>query len=433
MTGANLLGVPLTAQHPELGFLDATDETLRAEGDLWPRIHKTRPRVALTCRGCGHSLHAKVSPTGLRFFAHDAGQSDCPTAGESVAHRLLKLELVSAARASGWHAQLEVAGEGWRADVLATSPDGRRVAWEAQLAPITPEDIARRHDTMTSTGLEVCWVADRPRLWIGHVPAVAVAPAEEGKPPGLHVVEGAARFLPDWCQDRRSCEQVADVGRYANASGPCEGHGHWEPPEGLTLAAFVAGVCANNLRCHPLTAHHRDAYQRTKAPARAWTASRYVALEREQLQAREAREAQKARLDGERAAHERRIVELYERQQALRRPAARRVAELTGTQPWVDEKGQGPEWAMGIPIKAGAQGVAAVICPVASRIEGRVRTALAPLLLFAATETEAARILNAADPAQRVEVLTGERTPPSSGPPRTAWTPQTISRRMLGL
>ncbi len=425
--------MPLTAQHPELGFLDATADAVRTDGDVWARIHKTGPRVALTCRGCGHGLHAKVSPTGLRFFAHDAAQSDCPTAGESFAHRLLKLELVSAARAAGWDAELEVAGEGWRADVLAASPDGRRVAWEAQLAAITPEDIARRHDTMTSTGLEVCWVADRPRLWIGHVPAVAVALAEEGKPHGLHVVAGAARFLPEWCQDRRTCEQVPEVGRYANVPGPCEGHGRWEPPESLTLGAFEAAVCADSLRCHPLTAHHRDAYPRSGAPARAWTASRYVALEREQLHASDAREGWEARLEGERAAHERRIVELFERQQALRRPAARRVAELTGTQPWVDENSQGPEWAMGIPVKAGAHGVAAVICPVASRIQGTVRTSLAPLLLFAATEAEAGRIRKAADPSQRVEVLAGERTPPSSGPPRAAWTPTTVSRRMLGL
>jgi hypothetical protein len=43
-------------------------------------------------------------------------------------------------RAAGWHAELEVAGDGWRADVHAASPDGqRRTAWEAQLACAVPK------------------------------------------------------------------------------------------------------------------------------------------------------------------------------------------------------------------------------------------------------------------------------------------------------
>lgn len=426
--------MPLTAQHPELGLLDATTEALRAGSEIWLQIHKTRPRAPLVCRGCGHALHAKVSPTGLRFFAHDAAQSDCPTAGESIGHRLLKLELVSAARAAGWEAELEVAGEGWRADVLATSPSGRRVAWEAQLAAITTDEIQQRHDSMTGTGLEVCWVADRVRLWTGHVPAVAVATAPEDGAPGLHVVAGAARFQEKWCPDRRRCDEVGDFGRYASGGpGPCEGHGHWEPPLGLTLATFVAAVCADALRPHPLKAPHRDAYLPNGAPPRAWTARRYVVAEQEQLRATDERDAWEARLDSEREAHERRILELQERQQALRRPAARRVGELTGTQAFVNELGQGPEWAMGIPVEAGAHGVAAVICPVASRIKGRVRSDLAPLLLFAATEAEATRLRKQADPGQRIEVLAGERTPPSSGAPQTAWTAQAASRRMLGL
>lgn len=62
-----------------------------------------------------------------------------------MAHRLLKLQLASAIRDAGWYAELEVAGEGWRADVLATSPDGtRRMAWEAQLAQITVDELRER-------------------------------------------------------------------------------------------------------------------------------------------------------------------------------------------------------------------------------------------------------------------------------------------------
>lgn len=92
-----------------------------------------------------------------------------------------------------------------------------------------------------------------------------------------------------------------------------------------------------------------------------------------------------------------------ERQQALRKPAAARVGELTGTQAWANDAAQGPEWAMGIPVQAGAQGVAGVICPVASRIEGTVRAGLAPLLLLVASQAEADRIAKIAEPGQRIE------------------------------
>lgn len=429
--------MPLTAQHPELGLLDASAEEVRHGEGAWSHVYKVRPRALLTCRGCGHGLHAKVSPNGLRFFSHDAAQSDCPTAGESLAHRLLKLELVSAARAAGWEAELEVAGNGWRADVLATSPHGRRVAWEAQLAPITSEEIVDRHSTMTADGLEVCWVADRHRAWIGDVPAIAVAPAHPDTGEArLHVVAGHARFEPSWCDNRRSCAEVPDFGGYAQQAGPCAGHGGWETPPPLTLATFVAAVCSESLRCLTLTEHHRDAYQRQGAPAAAWTARRYAVAEREQVVAGEVREAFEQRLDAERAGHERHIVALMERQQAIRKQAAARVGELTATQAWAHDDAQGPEWAMGIPVQAGSQGVAGVICPVASRIEGSVRARVAPLLILVASQAEAERIAKVAERGQRIEVLTpSTSTGPPIRPPRqeVGWTPRSISRRMFGL
>jgi hypothetical protein len=44
-------------------------------------VHRTRPRPPLSGRQCGHGLHAKVPPTGLRFFAHDHGAADYRRAG----------------------------------------------------------------------------------------------------------------------------------------------------------------------------------------------------------------------------------------------------------------------------------------------------------------------------------------------------------------
>ena len=117
-----------------MGVLDATTDPV-GSALSWATVHRARPRVTLMCRECGHGLHAKVSPKGLRFFAHDAAAPRCSLAGETIAHHLLKLQLASCVRDAGWYAELEVAGDGWRADVLSSSPDGRvRMAWEAQLA-----------------------------------------------------------------------------------------------------------------------------------------------------------------------------------------------------------------------------------------------------------------------------------------------------------
>jgi len=72
--------VPLTAQHADAGVLDATVDPL-GEDMPWEAIHRARPRAPLTCRECGHRLHAKLSPKGLRFFAHDRAAPDCEKSG----------------------------------------------------------------------------------------------------------------------------------------------------------------------------------------------------------------------------------------------------------------------------------------------------------------------------------------------------------------
>ncbi|MBT2407259.1 MULTISPECIES: hypothetical protein [unclassified Streptomyces] len=89
---------------------------------------------------------------------------------------MAKLELASAARDAGAHAELEVrAPDGsWRADVLATDPGGAwRMALEAQLSPITAADITARTMRMREDGVASCWFSDRPRPpWLGTVPSL---------------------------------------------------------------------------------------------------------------------------------------------------------------------------------------------------------------------------------------------------------------------
>ncbi len=186
-----------TAIHPDAGRIDATRTDLGA-GLSWEQVHKVRPRPALRCPDCGHGVHAKVSPRKLRYFAHNPGRpTECAWDNESLEHHLLKLELATAIRDLGWHAELEVRApdSSWRADVLACSQDGtRRIAWEAQLSPITDADIDERTDHYHQAGIEVCWVGMANRLsWMGVVPSLQVCGPDEDAGPWT-VVDGVAGF-----------------------------------------------------------------------------------------------------------------------------------------------------------------------------------------------------------------------------------------------
>ncbi|MFC8626773.1 competence protein CoiA family protein [Streptomyces anulatus] len=127
-------------------------------------------------------------------------------AGEGMAHHLLKLDLAHHARSAGWSAEYEVAAPdgSWRADVIATSPDGiRRVALEAQMAAISITDIDARTNRYRAAGVEVCWFTDRKTVpWLDTVPSVQTARPDDGV---VQVTAGAARFEPKWCEDRADC------------------------------------------------------------------------------------------------------------------------------------------------------------------------------------------------------------------------------------
>lgn len=186
--------MPLTALAAE-EEIDATS----CSTERWATIHRVRPRVMLICRGCGHTMQAKVSSLSYRFFAHDREQSSCPSAGETAEHRELKRTIAEAARRQGHEAELEVAGKepghperGWRTDVLVISSSGRRIAFEVQLASLTKAAGAERTRRMRASGIdEVIWVAIRHPAWYGSLPAVRLAKDEVQ---GHFVVSGAAAW-----------------------------------------------------------------------------------------------------------------------------------------------------------------------------------------------------------------------------------------------
>ncbi|WP_053924759.1 competence protein CoiA family protein [Streptomyces chattanoogensis] len=190
--------MPFTALHADFGRLNAALPGLGHNLD-WSQVHKARPRIPLTCPECEWALHAKVSPYGVRFFCHDPGRPpSCSLTNESWEHHMLKLEMAAAIREAGWFAALEVPAQdgSWRADVMAISTDGsQRMAWEAQLSPITLDDIRARTERYEAEAIRVCWVSphEKPPQWISAVPAVRVR-APQGRGQGWVVDDGIAGF-----------------------------------------------------------------------------------------------------------------------------------------------------------------------------------------------------------------------------------------------
>lgn len=105
----------------------------------------------------------KTSIRGLRFFAHHPGYTGILPKPESFAHTRLKIDVVKAVRALGFHAEIEVSGRDpdgaeWRADVLVTSSEGRRTAFEIQLSSQHLRDFRYRTERYRRSSVECCWI-----------------------------------------------------------------------------------------------------------------------------------------------------------------------------------------------------------------------------------------------------------------------------------
>ncbi len=403
------------------GLLDATLADLGIGGS-WPSIHRVRPRVPLACAACGGSMHAKVSPRQLRFFAHDAARDECPLNGETPDHRLLKSAIAAAVRAAGWNAVLEAEGpqRRWRADVLATSPDGRRrVAWEAQLAHQHGDDTVARTTRYAGDGVEVVWVFDRP-ISRG-VPTVRVQVEETS----IVVAEPVVRLLVGPCESDR-CVRYRDLPE----PPPCPGHGRWEATT-LPLELFVGLVCRGEIVWTDLAAADdtvdgkpKKAGPPRRALTRWWTSPVYlrraVEVEGAQLDTdaevaevrarvlheREAkarrRRALVEQLERDKQRHEANRAALRERQQRLTPVVVRHVTEQTGTRVWPLDGD--PDYAMGVSILADGH-IVAVICPVASRITDEMAEWLADVVVVVASERERRAIASRCRADQRIVVV----------------------------
>ncbi|MFF4084543.1 competence protein CoiA family protein [Streptomyces sp. NPDC001777] len=309
-----------TAVHGEWGRVDITLPDLGV-GRSWEAIHRV-PGIELTCPECGGQVFARVSKLGNRHLYHRVKPPSCSLANESLEHHLLKLELVTLARAVGFRAELEVGDPAglWRADVMVFDQSGGwLMALEVQLSPITVEDIKYRTSRYARDGVRVCWFGLQPRPWAGSVPTLLVN-LPEGREAVWKVTAGLARF--EW-----------------NPAHP-EVFAQWWPVD-ATLADAVAWVLRGQVVPHSAT-HHGKRVSRTLRGEWAagwtgtsnhswqawWTAPAYAALAHQHAQHVEEkeqreREAAERRAEQERLEAERRVEQ--ERERAKKQAAKERA------------------------------------------------------------------------------------------------------------
>jgi hypothetical protein len=194
----NTGAMPLTALY-DGRLLDLTT----CPESLWQQIHKTRPRAPLTCPACRQGTHAKLSPLGLRFFAHDARQVDCALHGETPLHRHLKSALAQLVRThDGWDAVIEAPSrpdghEAWRADVLAVA-GSRRIAFEVQLAAMTVQEGKMRTSRYAADAVESVWLTTKMPAWVMAIPSLVLRDATPStNPEQLTVTWGLAKLDGD--------------------------------------------------------------------------------------------------------------------------------------------------------------------------------------------------------------------------------------------
>ncbi|WP_214056873.1 hypothetical protein [Nocardioides aquaticus] len=133
---------------------------------------------------CGFAGHAKTSKLGTTYFAHNPGGDGC-SAGESAQHLLAKATIVDAALAAGWHAEPEVPGDGWVADVMATRGNVR-VAFEVQWSRQSLTDYEFRQKRYRDAGIaSTAWFArhtDGLPLTSRDLPILTLAIDDENNP-----------------------------------------------------------------------------------------------------------------------------------------------------------------------------------------------------------------------------------------------------------
>jgi hypothetical protein len=131
--------------------------------EKWKDLVRSARSGAVEVRlpGCNSPGHPRIRK-GLQHFAHNPGTGQvCTVHGaESAAHLHAKWIICQAARQAGWSADIEHAGQGWIADVLAWQErSGIKVALEVQWSRQTFDDYRTRQQSYKDCGVRAAWFA----------------------------------------------------------------------------------------------------------------------------------------------------------------------------------------------------------------------------------------------------------------------------------
>lgn len=160
--------MPLTTRHQDGRRIDSTN------AEHWTEVH-VAGYSQLFCPECRAQTVAVDRREVINYFRHlvnpDGG---CGFGvGESDEHRHVKVLVAAAVRElNGWTAEIESPGEGWRADVLAVGPSGRRIAFEPQFSAIAADKAAERTERHRASGLETVWLDAQGRSSLFELPTV---------------------------------------------------------------------------------------------------------------------------------------------------------------------------------------------------------------------------------------------------------------------
>ena len=147
------------------------------------KLHADRD-VPWRCRGCDGRVHMRLhrgenEAIELVTFAHHPGAAElCRQLGfhtdESPQHHYLKDQLAQAAKSAGWDAELEVPGDGCRADVVVSRKGASSRVLEAQISPLGEKDAIERSEKYARSFGQPTWTHTRPRPWSKKVEALRV-------------------------------------------------------------------------------------------------------------------------------------------------------------------------------------------------------------------------------------------------------------------
>lgn len=105
---------------------------------------------------CQSPVYARVSKNGVKHFVHK-NTDHCNYVHESEDHLLLKMEVYKTCQKLGWEAEIEFAGDNFKADVLAQK-NGQRVAFEIQLSRQDLRSTIQRQKALHKAGVRGAWL-----------------------------------------------------------------------------------------------------------------------------------------------------------------------------------------------------------------------------------------------------------------------------------